>query len=156
MSHLSRAAVLACQAIRATWAVVATVPSTKEIWRLVGNNLLSFLLFNVKESSVKKQLLNEIFLGVVFTLLQIKLNTHFRCCTACRALRHTCQALCMAFAWKQPSFEAQNYLWGEPAACWENEEEIWSSALARGSPESRAVTVRATTLKSWFCPLIWD
>ena len=60
-NHLSRTAVLACQAIRATWAVVAPVPSTKEIWRLVENDfgteitkvLWFFLLLNVKEISMK-------------------------------------------------------------------------------------------------------
>ena len=93
------------------------------------------------------------FLGWFSSLLKIKLNTHFQCCTACQAPHHTCQAPCMAFPWKHPSFVAQNYLRVKPAASWENEEEIWSPALARGSPESRAVTVRATTLKSWLLNL---
>ena len=32
-------------------------------------------------------------------------------------------------------------IWATPGASWENEEEIWSPALTRGSPESRAVSV---------------
>jgi len=83
-NHLSRAAVLACQAIRATRAVVAPVPSAKEI------------------SDVAQRV------GHYVTL-------------------------------------ARHRVWPLPAASWENEEEIWSPALARGPPESRAVTVRATT-----------
>merc|ERR1712066_684692 len=45
-------------------------------------------------------------------------------------------------------------VWPLPGASWENEEEIWSPTLARGSPESRAVSIRATSLKSRICPLL--
>merc|ERR1711971_170034 len=41
---------------------------------------------------------------------------------------------------------SRHSVWPFPAACWENEEEIGSPALASGSPKSRAVSVRATCL----------
>jgi len=83
LKSLSRPAVLACQAIRTTRAVVASVSSAKEI------------------SYVAQGVRHHVTLP-----------------------RHS--------------------VWPLPGASRENEEEIWSPALASGSPESRAVPVGAT------------
>ena len=155
LNHLSRSAVLACQAIRTTRAVVASVSSAKEIW-VIDRTLVwcrndrkpNFLFLNVKETC-QVHLFNCSWRGLSSTL---KVNTLTS--NVAQGVRHHV-TLARHSVWPLP--ENNHNFWvpifcrlKKPGASRENEEEICSPALASGSPETRAVPVRATILKSRF------
>ena len=107
--HLSRRAILACQTISATGAIVATVPTAKEIWEEVM--LDPEYSRDRKYSSLRFLIWVIISFNCNFWAMR-PMKTHFLSRKLCLAPRYTSPAQCTVFAWKQWSSVSQTYeLW---------------------------------------------